>query len=617
MGDITPLYTDPPHTYFTGLLGTSSSIGGKVAQLGDHWYELDLESDRFRYSSVPALRPQQDVSERPGEGTLSVEGLWKRFGSTWHSGAGQRWYDRNDADATRFYHSRGVEVFNEWELSLLHDTASVATSAAGWTSMAVGSVSGVGTRLAVAGTGTVRLFTTTGTMTTVAGLTGRCWVTSTGGRIYVSDDTGVHTITSATATTSFSTEVTAPNLIFYGKNRLFALKADDIYDLPAAGGAATPISLDYLDGWQWTGATSGQEALFFCGYAGDKGGVFAVSIAEDGTTLNPPTLALPLPDGELPLCIYAYTNLVLIGTNLGVRVCTQNGQALQMGELVGQIPGQTDPVVRCLEPQNHFVWFGWDNTFIDAAGLGRIDLRTFVDEANLAPAFASDLMSQEVGQTTAVITFGGRRWFSTGLGIYRQTDDYVETGEVESGRVTFNLADEKTPVFADVRHSVLQEGETVVLEVGTDTRPYEFVGESVHAGTSRPLKVFSLPQNKVVYNELRVTLNGIGDRTPILTNVTIGVQVAPDRSFNIFLPLLIHETIHIGDRDYGLDVAEELQFLFELVSSQRIIRFQQGRWTGLVVCEDFEWIPHHSTTGNGEDMNGTMVLKLKSAEVVR
>lgn len=614
--DLTPFFGQPPHAYYTGLLGSSESISSGVVQLGDHWYVLDLESDRFRFTSIPALRPQQDISERPGEQTLTAEGLWRRVPSTWIGGAGQKWFDRNEGDPTRFRRSRGIDPWEPWELSLLPDTTLVTTTAAGWLSMAVGSVPSVGTRLAVSGgAGKLILVASNGTFTTVAGLTGDVWVTSTGGRIYVSDDTGIHFVSGATAVTSFNVNVDAAQRLFFGKNRLLALKSDDIYDVPTDGTAPPTLSLDYMDGWQWTGATSGQEAFFLSGFAGDKGRVFALTVLEDGTGLGVPTVALELPDGEVPLCVTAYSNLLFVGTTLGVRMCQQSGQTLQMGELVGQDPDvSTGPQVRCLEPQNHFVWYGWDNTFPDAAGLGRLDLRTTV--APLAPAFASDLMSHETGTVNAVATFSNRRWFTTGIGLYRQSDNHVETGFLETGRITFNIADEKTPVFADVRHSPLLSGETVAVEVGSDTSPYSQVGVSNAVGTTRPLYEFPLNGNRAVYNEMRVTLNGTGDETPILTGITLGAQVAPDRSFNVYIPLVLADTVTAFGQDYEMDITEELNYLLGLVASQRIVRFRQGAWVSLVFAEDYEWIPHHGTVDDLR-MNGTLVLKLKSAEMAR
>lgn len=613
--DLTPFFGQPPHAFFTGLLGSSDAISSGVVQLGDRWYVLDLESERFRFASIPALRPQQDTSDRPGEQTLTAEGLWRRVPSTWIGGAGQKWFDRNDGDPTRFRRSRGIDPWEPWELSLLPDTALLTSEASGWRSMAVGVVAG-NTRLAVAGgNGRLALFTTSGTKTEVSGLVGNVWVTSTGGTIYASDNVGIYTVTSATGVTSYSTTVTAPDLIFFGKNRLLALKSDDIHDVAAGGATSDVTSLDYMSGWRWTGATAGREAYFLCGYAGDKGRVFALTVLEDGTGLGFPTVALELPDGEIPLCVASYSNLLFIGTNLGIRMCQQEGVSLQHGDLVGQDPDiDTGPSVRCLEPQNHFVWYGWDDTFPDAAGLGRLDLRTTV--STLAPAFASDLMSHEAGDVTACITFGNRRWFTAGTGLYRQTDDHVETGYLETGRVTFNVVDEKTPVFADVRHTPLQSGESVMVEVGSDTASYALAGVSDAVGTTKPLVKFALNGNRSVYNDLRVTLNGTGEATPILTGVRLAAQVAPDRSFNVFLPLLLHDTVRYGEQDYTMDITSELDYLLGLVASQRAIRYRQGSSNALVFAEDYEWIPHH---GSDDDlrMNGTLVLKLKSAEMER
>ena len=92
-------------------------------------YMLDLAADlngfrgqHFSRESQPVLRAQADTGSTPGEQSINREDLWRRAQESWHHGAGQVYLDRADSDSSRFLSSKGVNVWDKWALSLLHDT---------------------------------------------------------------------------------------------------------------------------------------------------------------------------------------------------------------------------------------------------------------------------------------------------------------------------------------------------------------------------------------------------------------------------------------------------------------------------------------------------------------
>ena len=81
--------------------------------------------DAFRHRSIPAQRDSISLNNEPGEGTVNTEGLWRRGMDDWSLGAGQFYLDRKESVSNRFYQSKGINPFNQWNLTLHFDTKRV------------------------------------------------------------------------------------------------------------------------------------------------------------------------------------------------------------------------------------------------------------------------------------------------------------------------------------------------------------------------------------------------------------------------------------------------------------------------------------------------------------
>lgn len=615
--EITPYLNNPPHPYFTGLVASGSGVGGRVVQLGDRWYLLDMGIDRYRITTIEAFKPQQDQTQRPGQQTLSNSGLWRRIISSWHMGAGQIWYDRDDADPFRFLSSRSMDVFDRWEIKLLRETDTVTTHTAGFTSSAIGELTAGRTLALGTPDGTVVLVDETGTVTTIDTFTGRTWVTSTGSDIYVADDGGIHVIDADGVNfTGFNTNVELQGAkIWYAKDRLIAAVANEIFDVVDGTGNTPHYTHNWTD-FEWTSVSAEGEFIYAAGFAGDQGLVYSVGIAEDATDLLPPVVALSLPHGETPLSVQGYVGFIALGTTRGLRICQAEGRGLVMGSLVGFNDADlTEHAVRCLEGQGEFIWFGQDDLFADASGLGRVDLTRFVEP--LAPAYASDLLGTQVGDVTTVTTLEGQRYFTVADTLYTEGDGSATSGYLETGRVTMNIIDPKVGVFVDIRHEALRSAEKVEVRLMRPDLPYELIGISNTTNTSRPVDVFSMNHSRNLWHQIRVDLfAGQQDMTPRLTAVELAAQPVPERSFEVILPIIMAESIQYADQTFLMDLNDEFEFLTELTRSQRLIRFRQGVLSYLVFVEDFEWIPM-KVSQDEQKLQGTLVLRMKTAEVER
>ena len=117
--------TDEATTSTRGRVRWDISLDGIGFVLG-----IDDQHPYVR-ESAPVQKQQTDTSGEPGEQTL--DGLWIRSQTSWHLGAGARFYEPGaKSGATpsqyRYDSSVGVDVWNEGDLSLLKATEESTSS---------------------------------------------------------------------------------------------------------------------------------------------------------------------------------------------------------------------------------------------------------------------------------------------------------------------------------------------------------------------------------------------------------------------------------------------------------------------------------------------------------
>lgn len=96
------------------------SIGGRLyaAQLLFEPYRHEA----YRHRSEPPQRESLNFDNIPGENVVNTSGLWRRDQNDWLFGAGQLVLDEKKAADNRFYQSKGVNPWTQYQLSLLNDT---------------------------------------------------------------------------------------------------------------------------------------------------------------------------------------------------------------------------------------------------------------------------------------------------------------------------------------------------------------------------------------------------------------------------------------------------------------------------------------------------------------
>jgi hypothetical protein len=387
--------------------------------------------------------------------------------------------------------------------------------------------------------------------------------------------------------------------------------ANSLYNIVAGGALPAALLTHPNTGFVWVGFAEGPGQIYAAGYAGDKSLIYRTAIKADGTALDSPVIAGELPDGEIIRSIQGYLGYVVVGTDLGVRFATVDGQGnLQFGQL---IPAG---VCRCFEPQDRFVWFGWKNFDNSSTGLGRLDLSLFT--APQTPAYASDLMVTGQGDVLSAATvFHGastlnRRVFTvSGLGVYSQSDNRVASGTVDSGYMTYGIPDIKVGMYADVRTDALPSGTLVELllsidgglfvSLGTQTA-LSSVGATMPAGQSQGRRF-----------ELRIKLTGVTTFSPTVVRSTLRSYPAPNRGHQWIIPLLLHENEELGALR-SIVPRDELNFIDSLINDRRLVTYQDGNEAHTVFVEDYEFTPYNLTR-DGTYWNGTCVVSIKEVSV--
>jgi hypothetical protein len=585
------------HPFYTGL-GVSSLVPALYpVAIGGEPFLIDTNPElgefRWRHETIPLLRSQSDDARSPDEASLNPEALWRRAQGSWHRGAGQAFYDRDPQldDPYRFSRSKGVDVWERYELSLLPSTdnkkSGVATN---WRVVPAGSRLYVTEADALAFTADVTAGSPT--WTPVTGYSGGSItaITSDGFTVYFTDGANIWTTTTS-VTSATSADTTNADMLSYVKGRLMVAVGNILYNIPTLGSAATLTFTHPNSAWRWTACAEGRNHIYASGFAGDQSRIYKTTIQKDGTALEIPTEAGRLPDGEIIRDIHGYLGNVWVGTDHGWRYAEADADGnLSVGVLV-----ETPAAVRCFEGQDKFVWFGWSNYDAASTGLGRSDFtEKTVDPGANQIAYASDLMVTGQGEVLSVATFQETQVFTvSGLGVYAQDTPLVATGTLETGEIGFGLPDNKTLIFLDVRTRPL-DGSWYV-ELSTDEGDFEQQGpvwtedESLHGIV--PLEAVGERFN-IRFNLARdsvVTTTG-----PEILRWTLKALPAPEDGSvqRIYLPLMLYKNLRVGDQVVEMNVRERYDRLMLLRSSHVLTTLQEIDRTYTGKVEDVRYLPY-------------------------
>ena len=91
---------------------------------------LSAASDQDRISRITTTYQKERIDQGSSAGENSLSNWWLRSASSWHRGAGERYYDAESSDLYMFYESNNINIWNTGELSLLKATTNLEATAA-------------------------------------------------------------------------------------------------------------------------------------------------------------------------------------------------------------------------------------------------------------------------------------------------------------------------------------------------------------------------------------------------------------------------------------------------------------------------------------------------------
>lgn len=461
----------------------------------------------IRRETAQYRKDQSDNSNEPGEQSLS--GWWLRSQSSFHLGAGIKFYEpaQDEKLRFRFAESRGVDPWTPGEVKLLpaategHEiTGSAPTlmqSIHSGTTDAVLLLDGHDVdKVWADGTVTHFIDYNSGTDEPVYGIcndgTYAYWLTndpvlgSQKYHLYKKLLTG----TSATAETQFhkeGNEAVSSGFMEWVKERPIACINNKIYELNPNANTATDPTLVYEHPTTtviYTGITASGSDIYVSGYNGLQSFILKLVLDTNGAlvpTLDGAVVAAELPRGEIVHSIKYYLGYLLIGTSYGARVA----QVLDGGGIVyGPLIFKSDQPVYQFACDDHFAWC--------AAGVGsevglkRIDLSSQID--TLVFPWCDDRVVDGVNAVTGGVAFIGNSdklaYSGAADHVYVDSDNLRSSGSITTGGVRYNTLENKIFKYVADRALYTESCRLDISVIDKDGNVSDIANKTASAGNS-------------------------------------------------------------------------------------------------------------------------------------
>ena len=462
---------------------------GAVWQNTDINYDVAIGGLPFIYAisdarpyirqTAPFRKDQFDNQTEPGEQSLT--GWWIRSQSSFHGGTGIVYFDPQTSDEFghyRFADSKGVDVFEEGEVTLLNNvtqehnvTGQIRSDLRPFQSarsIKWNNTSGIllwdeydVDKVASDGTITHFIDYNSGANAPVFGIcddgTYAYWITNTATKktVYKKPLTGAAPSsggTNADIVTMFDEVGLVTNATMeYIKERIVMCANNKVYEFSSSATLMpTPVYTHPSSTHVFTSIAASGPAIYIAGYNGIQSSIMKFTLSTAGVmpTLSAAVVAAELPVGEIVHKIYYYLGIMMIGTNKGVRAAQVNAQD---GSLTyGPLFVKTDQPCYDFAARDRFVWCA---TSVDGEpGVIRVDLGTEID--NLVYAYANDVYYPGVTghQTTACAFMDGTDQMSfittattstVGYVYIEDMSELTPRGYITSGNIRYNTLEKK------------------------------------------------------------------------------------------------------------------------------------------------------------------------------
>jgi hypothetical protein len=590
-------------------------------------------SDEQPYRRVTAqYRKQQiDQTREPGEQTLT--GWWVRSQSSFHFGAGIKYFEPIQEESLRFQYteSKGLDIWTRGQATLLNDTASFYSGAA--PAQLIGVNDGTNDCILVTDGTALKKITTGGTSSTYtqAGTPDTIYSLTTNGKQYFFIN-GTHVHRGNLAGSTSDTEIynassTTRATIRYVKQRLIAAIGSAIYELDAnnaSGALPTALYTHPNSSWVWSSIAEGPQAIYISGYDPNGTSSSVFKIALDPTTSNSlgfptletPTVIIDMPQGERinDFDVYLGTYAVL-ATSLGFRVGIANATGdIQYGPLLFR-----DAECNSIAFRDSYAYLA---TKVDGeAGLVRVDLSNTVIANALYFPWAWDLIAAGTTTTASQVAFFGnsdRAAFTNGNNTWAEsTTSLVASGYLRTGYIRYNTLETKIYKLLQARIDTTNGGINIDSIDSVDT---EYRIGTFSQGETVPEINVNYPTTAQEYLGFRFTLSrSTTDVTkgPLFTGYQLKSLPAVPRQRLIQYPVFCydHESDKFGNEvGYEGSAYDRMSQLEQVENVGDTIRVQDFR-TGesyLGIIEEMDFMNKTPEDKRFSGFGGTLLVTIRT-----
>jgi hypothetical protein len=604
----------------------------EVAFAGLPFFLAASDEQPYRRVTAQYRKQQIDQTREPGEQTLT--GWWVRSQSSFHLGAGIKYFEPIQEESLRFQYteSKGVDVWTRGQATLLNTTASFYAGAAPAQMIGVNDgtndciIVSDGTALKKITTGgTSTTYTQTGTASTIYSLT------TNGKQYFFVNGSTVHrgNISGSTSDTEIYTAAsTTRATIRYVKQRLIVAIGPAIYELNANASASTALPTALYthpnSSWVWSSISEVPQAIYISGYDpnGTSSSVFKISL--DATTpnalgfptLETPTVIIDMPSGERinDFDVYLGTYAVL-ATSAGFRVGVSDATGdIQYGPLLFR-----DAACTAIAFKDSYAYIA---TLVDGeAGLVRTDLSTTVIANALYFPWAWDLVAAGTSATASQVAFFGnsdRLAFATGNNIWAEsTTTLVATGYLRTGYIRYNTLETKIYKLLQARIDTANGG--IAIE-SIDSRDNTYNIGTFAQGTTVPEINVNYPTTSQEYLGFQFTMirsSTDASKGPLFTGYQLKSLPAVPRQRLIQYPVFCYD--HESDK-FGNEIGFEgsaYQRMSQLEGIENVgdtIRVQDFR-TGesyLGIIEEMDFMNKTPEDKRFSGFGGTLLVTIRT-----
>ena len=627
-----PYVLSNPPTGATNYSATGEAYD--IAIAGLPFFLAASDDSPYRRVTAQYRKQQIDQTREPGEQTLT--GWWLRSQSSFHLGAGAKFFEPAQDESLRFQFraSKGLDVWTRGQITLLNDTASFYTGSIGtYDTQIVGVNDGTNDCILVADNTALKKITSAGVSTTYTqtGTPSRIYsLTTDGKRYFFINGTKVHrgNISGTTSDTEiYNAASTTRATIRYVKQRLIVAIGAALYELDpnASSGTALPTALYTHPNpdWVWSSIAEGPQAIYVSGYdpTGTSSSVYKITL--DPTTpnslgfptLNVPTVIIDMPENEFIYDFDVYLGqYAVLATSKGARVGISDANGdVQYGPLLYKDAPSYGVAFRDT--------YAYVTTQIDGeAGMARIDLSTTVYSGLLFFPYTWDLVAAGTASTARQIAFFGtsnRHAFTVGNDVWAETmEQKVASGYLQTGFIRYNTLEHKIFKFLTPRFDTADGGMTIysvsavgdVIAIGT----YPQGSQVDETGIPYP----NTPQQYLAFKFVFTRSDSDAAKGPLFTGYQVKTLPSIPRQRLIQYPVFCYDhemdkfnnaVGYEGSAYYRMSQLENVENVGDTV---RVEDFRTGEsYLGLI--EELDFVNKTPTDKRFSGFGGTLLVTIR------